>query len=235
MRKTIITLTAFGWLALFALGAQSKNSNPPPNPDYAGKYTGVDVKAGVGYSGMTKKTVIHLASIGIDDQDQIEGGAGVAVQGRVGGTYGFCNHWIVGLDVYGQYNSAQSYQCFKDAGTHTHQTDQLDANVGIDFRMGAVAWPSNLFFLTVGPDWGHHKYTSSHSGPDGQFSNTHGCFLLGVRFGAGAEQKFSDHWVFQELFSYILYPSLTFSTVPSGTLTETFALATMAFSAGYLF
>ena len=264
MIKKILQLAFSVLLVTSSVGARSHSSPPPSNatPDYAKQYTGFDVTVGVGYSGATIKH--NAKDDAVLNAVNIEHGiAGVGVQGRIGGTYGFYKKWIVGLDVYGQYNSGKTTMklsaqfsdstaipllgtALLDADAILSTSNKLDANIGIDVRLGVVVGTSNLFFLTLGPDWIHYKYsyfTSSSASVSlnsvplfGVSSSTplnSSGFQPGIRFGAGAEQKFWDHWVFKEYFSYSWYSKISLPYLDE--LTKTFSLATMIFSAGYLF
>jgi opacity protein-like surface antigen len=203
--------------------------------DFACKYTGFDVNVGVGYSVMTVDNSISDPNIAEWKNDL--GAGGVSVQGRVGGTYGFCERWIIGLDGYAQYNNL-SHKFSGNAPALTYEVSEkeaIQANYGVDARVGVVGSPSNMYYLTAGPDWGYFKShrTSTLAGITHTYSDTH--LKLGGRVGGGAEQMFGDHWVIKEQFSYSWFGSQSYTHPDGATVTYTTKLGTMLFIVGYLF
>ncbi|MBM3183937.1 MAG: porin family protein, partial [Chlamydiae bacterium] len=192
---------------------------------YAEKYSGFSMDLGVGYSGLsidftyTLPTSTHVTSWG---------DSGVAVQFRIGGGTGFFDYWFVGLDSYAQYNSVKSTSNYQaTGGVAKIHTFTLPCNLGFQGKIGFVYKPSNMIFLLGGPDWALYSFKDVADG----FSSSQ--FNVGARFGAGAEQKFGEHWIMKETFDYAWFPSRTYG---HGAETEKVEprLATFLFSLSYL-
>jgi opacity protein-like surface antigen len=235
MKKTIFMLTILSLMSFSLLYAQEKSPSANVDCNYSEKYTGVDFNVGVGYSGVTFDHYYLDSARTRSEDDKAVSGTGFAVLGKLGGTYGFCKYWIVGLDVYGQYNSAKHTKQAAELFHERSITTKIDYNLGGDFRLGLVSRPSNMYFLTIGPDWGHYKMSYSSTHLTESYSNSSSEFKLGLRFGAGAEQKFSETWVVKEQFSYTWYQSIHHTHSDSSTSTVKPRLAAMTFSIGYLF
>ena len=204
----------------------------PPVKKYGELYTGFDIDFGVGYSGLTTKTVRSKPSSTIESH---EGASGVALQARLGSTYGFYSHWIIGLDAYGQYNSAKiNYNASGitvPSSTNLQRSLDLPWNLGVQARIGFVYSPSNVIFIYGGPDWANASsvYISD------LLTHNQTEWLFGGRFGAGLEHMLSERWIMKGAFDYGFYDSFPAVHGDGTQTTYTPNLATLLFSVGYLF
>ena len=234
MKNSFFIFTAI-CLLLGCKGFTETSTSKEQDNDYAEQYTGFDINLGVGYSGLGVELDFQDPERSFSVKNENVGASGAAVQGKFGGTYGFCNYWIIGLDAYGQYNS-EEHKLYHTHSSHTgNHKISIDINLGVDARLGIVADPSNMFYITVGPDWGHlkHSFHSTHENTD--FSHSKNEFKLGVKVGIGAEQKFSSNWLIKEQFGYSFYQKTKHHHTDGATSDIKPRLATMIFSLGYLF
>jgi opacity protein-like surface antigen len=230
MRIKIITA-----LLLSSMAFCASTDKEMQDPDLACKYNGFDMNVGVGYWGMSaEKTTTD------SDTDHIKndvGASGLAIQGRVGGTYGFCKRWIIGLDGYAQYNN--SYHTFSRnssaASFKVTEKEEIQANYGLDARLGVVGTPSNMYYLTSGPDFGYFKHHRRTILNGVTFIQSDTYQKIGFKVGGGAEQKFGEHWIIKEQFSYSWFDSYKFTHLDGAPVSMKVRMATILFMAGYLF
>ena len=210
------------------IGETDANTQPMGNAKY---FQGFDIDAGVGYGGVTLETKRG----GIKPpSNTYYGGDGVAVQLRGGWHYGFCDIWLVGIEGYGQYNSAKTKNHFFETTTSTtatNRTFKMEWNLGLDARLGIAPFCTNLIFIYGGPDWGYYDFQYTTTGVSDHYKRFH----TGGALGAGLEQRVSDHWFVKSTFDYRWYPSKTLTYSNGETQTIKPRLATALFMIGYLF
>lgn len=249
MEKTtaisVALLTLASYSHCMAAESMPMNQQQPQDVRYAEKYTGIDFDVGVGYSALIVRYTEELTEtagplVGVETTQSSSRGAGnVAVQARLGLTYGIANYWIMGVDGYGQYNAAaikSELFLIPDEDVLLTQTTKFTApwNAGIQGRLGFVYKPSNMVFVYGGPDWVWIKnvYNSTLITPTYETqSNTR----FGWRCGAGAEQKFGGHWVMKETVDYGWYAKQKYTHADGVHETRQLDIATAIFSVGYLF
>lgn len=208
--------------------------------DFASQYTGFDVNVGVGCSAtqvILKSTdPIEGSTNEFDTYDVYQGGSGIAVQGRVGYTLGFCDCWIVGLDGYAQYNgySLKTNMNLILLDFAGHGKVEALTNYGIDFRFG-VATCNSLFYLTVGPDWVYDKEDHVATSGGVTLTTRHRQYKLGVRAGAGAEQHLLSNLVIKEQFSYSWFNDFDYTTNDFSNRKYDIHMPTTLFMLSYLF
>lgn len=222
--------------SIFSASTYSDNTdmssqNEQEQESCAEAFQGFDISAGVGYGGVTLITTRG----GIKPTSNTNyGGDGVAVQVKVGGHYAFSDMWLIGLEGYGQYNSAETKNYFFEtvtSTTATNRTFKLEWNLGVDLRLGLAPTSSNLIFVYGGPDWGYYDFTYNTPGLISSYKR----FEIGGVAGAGLEQIFCDHWTIRSTFDYRWYPKKTLNYPNGETQTIKARLATALFMIGYLF
>lgn len=226
--KILGIILAVGSVSLYGVSAQ-KNTNDTPAP--AQHFEGFDLSAGVGYSGITLLT----SRSGIKPVSNTNYGAdGVGIQLKASGSYAFFDRGLIGIELYGQYNSAQTKNKFFETSTSpsaTNRVFELPWNIGLDLKLGLVAGSSSLLFIYGGVDWGEYKFQYTTS----LVNNRYEKFKLGGVFGGGIQQLFSNNWYVKTTIDYRWYPSETLSYSNGEQQTIKARLATSLFMFGYLF
>lgn len=195
---------------------------------YTSAYTGFDLDAGLGYSSaggsFTRivNGVVAPAPLGFH---------GVALRVKIGGTYGFCDRWIVGLEGYGQYNSGKIAQEFFLVTPHK-RAFKLPWNLGLDAKIGYAYCPSDVIFVYGGPDWGYFDFLFINNVDVNYHSKN---FEIGGKFGAGMEHMLNSCWVLKATFDYTWYPRKKINHADNHLHDLRIKLATALFSVGYLF
>jgi|GEM_PF-4280820 len=209
----------------------SMQQNQQPQMGNAEPFEGIDLNAGVGYSGVTLKGTRSGTK---PLSTTYYGGDGVAVQVKVGGNYAFADMWLVGLEGYGQYNSAETKNRFFETATSTTATVRnfkMEWNLGLDVRLGFAPVQNNLIFVYAGPDWGYWDFVYNTPGLTSSYKD----WRVGGLAGAGFEQKICDNWFVRSTFDYRWYGKKTL-TYPNGeTQTLEPRMATALFMIGYVF
>lgn len=220
-----------------AFGAMNSSYEEPSSSQETEKtgnamsFEGIDINAGVGYSGVTLLTTRG----GIKPASNTNyGGDGVAVQLKIGGNYAFADMWLVGIEGYGQYNSAETKNTFFETATSataTNRTFKMEWNLGLDARLGIAPTASNLIFIYGGPDWGRYDFTYNAPTVISTYKN----WELGGFAGAGLEQILCERWTIRSTFDYRWYPKKTLTYANGETQTIQARMATALFMFGYIF
>ena len=232
MKFRIVALTLVATLSHVFIHADTQQQNTTQQPECDSKhFEGFSVSAGAGYSGVTLDT----QRSGIKPRsDTRYGGDGVGVQLKAGYDYGFCDMGLVGLEVYGQYNSAETQNKFFETTTSTTATQRtfsLPWNIGVDAKLGLAPNPDCLVFIFGGADWGYYDFHYVTTGVNNRFER----FKIGGAFGAGLQQMFGDHLFLKLTVDYRWYASekITYS---NGEIQDIKArLATGVMTIGWLF
>lgn len=194
-------------------------------------FEGFDLSAGVGYGGITLQTTRG----GIKPASNTSYGAdGVSAQLKLSGNWAWRMLRLIGFEIYGQYNSAETENRFFETVTssvETRRTFSMNWNLGIDLRLGIAPTSCSLLFLYGGPDWGYFDFRYATTGVHSTYED----FKMGWQLGAGLEQIFANCWAIKSTFDYRWYPSKTLRYSNGETQTIRARLVTALFSLGYLF
>lgn len=223
---TLSLLLYFIHFDLFAGSDVSKDS-----PGKSTYFEGLSVVGSVGYSGI--KLVTERS--GIKPLAKTNYGAdGVATQLKVSGNLSLFKMALIGLEGYGQYNSAQTKNTFFETVTSSRATERtfsLKWNLGVDAKIGIAPLSTGLVFVYGGPDWGYYDFKYITNG----VNSKHSQFKFGGLLGGGIQQLIARHWIIQVTFDYRWYGSKTYAYANGEIQKIKARLATALATFGYRF
>jgi outer membrane immunogenic protein len=156
-------------------------TGPPPTVQlytWSGLYIGGDVGGG------------WIDSAGSDNNGTFIGGAHVGFNLRAGKLiYGLEAQWT-GIGSGGDDGNGSSIVVAPDGAAGRFKAD-IDWIATLAARVGVV-WDRSLFYVKVGPAWGHQSYDASFSAPDPDFNGSETRF--GWAAGLGYEYAFRGAW-----------------------------------------
>ncbi|MCH9611793.1 MAG: hypothetical protein S4CHLAM102_02670 [Chlamydiia bacterium] len=200
---------------------------PPVSDDFQG----FSVNVGVGYSGVV---AITDTSGLVPRRKTSYGGDGVGVQLKFSGDYAFCDEGVVGVEAYGQYNSAKTQDSYLQTAASTvktRRTFKMPWNVGLDARVGYIPASCSMVFLYAGPDWGYYDFNYRTTGVSSSYKQ----FVFGGGGGGGLKQLFGECFHLQMTVDYRWYGSKTITYTNGESQKIKARLATALMMVGYTF
>jgi outer membrane immunogenic protein len=242
MKRAFITVAALAtFVGTPALAADMALKAPPPPASVAtwtGWYIGADVGGTWFNQSATWNPLPTAAAFGANTITGTERASGV-----IGGVYAGYNYQIspsglVGIeaDISGTRangNVTQTWTTFGTAtpipGSFNSQSSRLDWLSSVRGRLGVLATPSLLAYVTGGAAWGGFNYSATDSNgvaggglytaPVSSFNKTQSGFVV----GGGLEWMATHNWLFRAEYLYygfnsgpnVIGTSVNFPTFPS--------------------
>lgn len=199
-----------------------------------GCFTGFDATIGVGYSQAVQLISIDDPTASVAISTELSDGS-VAVLGRVGYGWDFCQCAFFGIEGYAQYNNLEVVHDLRNPGGNYKHTHTFPVDLGVDARFGLAYRDTQMLYVAIGPDWIYLKERFEASRHSTAYDNT---WLIGPRLAGGAEQRVCGKLILKEELSYAWYDEqkkLVGNPAAPVTYKLKPRLASFTFSAGYLF
>lgn len=229
MKKALLALAAVSSLAADIHQDDGQKDHEPA------ALWNVTTDVGVGYAGMYVEETFNNTTENRTGDVKYVGAPGFAVHARAGFNYEFDNQFSIGFGAFGQYNTSEYTNESTATNFSRKSTVYMDWNVGPDVRIGYSNDDNTTFYATAAADWGHYKFSHESTINTVYRTSYTENFVLGVRAGVGALQKFDENWYIQGQFDYSWFDKKTHLATDGASNSFQFSLVSSVFSVGYMF
>lgn len=197
MLKQLALVSGLALASTVAFAGQAPAMHTNPADAFAGAYAG----GALGVSNQYYQT--KFTNDGVQEGENHVGRAGVAIQALGGYNFALGSHWVLGPVVTAEYDTNDDSHHHTTGGSiESHGHTKINWQFGAAAKLGYVPFEHNMFYVVLGPQWGHfhHDYTRNDVKLDDE---NH--YIFGVKGGLGAEQFLTDHLSISEEIDYTYY------------------------------